>query len=96
MSLNTDISAHAIRIDFQQDTLLGVNTFSLDCTAQRLPSSDPPSSAVQLLIAPPWPVPLEDAHTVAFDWEGTRYSGTLQGARHEPDGRLLLTIALQT
>lgn len=88
----TDTKPHSIKIDFLQDTLFGVNTFSFEGSAQLMPSTTLPSPTLRLLITPPWPAQLEDAHTVTFNWEGTPHSGTVQSVRCEADGRLSLNI----
>ncbi|WP_045884117.1 hypothetical protein [Pseudomonas chlororaphis] len=83
-----------ITLDYLQDTLFGVNALSAECTVRQ--SCLPPhadTALLCLLVLPPWPATLQQAHAVTFDWRGRSYHGRVRRTRRLACGELQLEIA---
>ncbi|AZF04934.1 hypothetical protein [Pseudomonas sp. R5-89-07] len=79
------------RIDYLQDTLLGVNPLSHECTAHITVADE----NLSLRITGPWPKALPKAHSVTVNVETRTYHGDLVDAQAFGSDELLLNIALQ-
>ncbi|MCK3839212.1 MULTISPECIES: hypothetical protein [Pseudomonas] len=80
-----------VKIDYLQDTLLGVNPLSCECMAKVMEAG----ASVSLQILPPWPEQLLKAHTVQIKTEGRTYHGVVVDAGKNNANELLVTIKLQ-
>lgn len=78
-------------IDYLQDTLLGVNPLSHECTAQITESGE----GLSLRILWPWPKELTKAHSITIKAPTRTYRGDLVDAQAFGSDELLLKIALQ-
>ncbi|ALE88871.1 hypothetical protein [Pseudomonas versuta] len=86
-----EATARAIKIDYLQDTLFGVNALTCECMTQvaRI------ACGWELRLTPPWPSQIKDAHTIAFEWEGVACHGLIKDVQPLPAGELLLAIEIQ-
>lgn len=86
-----EATARFIKIDYLQDTLFGVNALTYACMAQVARTA----SGWQLRLTPPWPSRLQDAHTIAFEWDGVARHGLIKDVQPSPAGELLVAIEIQ-
>lgn len=80
-----------VKIDYLQDTLLGVPPLSCECMAKVVQAG----ASVSLQILAPWPEQLLKAHTVSIKGESCTYHGIVVDASKNDASELLLNIELQ-
>ncbi|WP_300628482.1 hypothetical protein [Pseudomonas sp.] len=88
---STGTPSQHCKIDYLQDTLLGVNPLSHECTAQITENGE----RLTLRIPSPWPKALPKAHTVSITAAHRTYHGVLVDAQACGTDELLLNIERQ-
>ncbi|MBC2659187.1 hypothetical protein H7A76_27420 [Pseudomonas sp. MSSRFD41] len=80
------------RITYLQDTLFGVNALDCECLVQVGEPSH--GGDLELLVSPPWPTRLQQAHGLTFDRDGQPCHGVVRRGRRLDNGQLLLVLGL--
>ncbi|MFK3789017.1 MULTISPECIES: hypothetical protein [Pseudomonas] len=82
-------------INYQQDTLFGVNALACECLVQVTEPGELGAGSLQLLVDAPWPEQLQHAHGLTFDRDGHPCHGVVRHGRRLANAQLLLVLELQ-